>query len=834
VAVAARLPLPHPAAPAAATTATTFPLPAGTIPTLEHPVTGIWDPPPRGASPPEQHFSFAEQGETVRVRNALGVPDGDYPVLFNGRTSIQVELKQTVVPAGGAIVTAGGTEYVVTQGNPGMPGGIGLNERTEFDTTITTALRGKTSGELVTILGRRYLVHDATGLAPDHVRLMAETAVAPRTLEGTHVRLTDGANITALKVENGAFVKSVPQEIPAERVQRLSARPISQAELDAKLYPKGKGSGKGDLKTWVSLPSDTVRFGWKGDVIEVPTSDLRPGVIWTEKAGVSWEIVGVDHEGGTYTRRRAGVPGSPVETQKLYNEAWEVVGYDAAQGQVRLQRTELRVLDTQQVERAITGFPALAAPDAVAGKTVTDNTGTAWTVVAVNDGAHTIELRDAGGAMQTVGFTDTLRNQLNIQAEFGRPIDVSTLTQGGRVVDLVGRSWEVFEVDRGKQPMLTLRRVEHRTEPVENVLRFNRSGARSRVDLEPKTSVMISGNLVTRTFVYLSRSFKGETTGVRIVGVDAVKELPQGRRENRRLKQSHDPAGVPDEKGCKGNLEVMTREYRLEVPDPDKTPRIIKVIVPDAGVTVPAHGADPAVTLTPEQILVRAKEMVANMPLAMVGKVEELIFNPVENAEDNYWRMKNASFSGAAMTAGLNNIDIYPGGLRGLNPGQVNLTLLQLTWHEMGHVWSKRVLAHVDADHVWQDAMKRDGPQNLPSQYAGNAVGEDFAEGVRVFVASNGGRDPIWDIYQGKYVDGSTLRARYGNRFRVLESYFNEYPGEMQALQKEFSEKGAAVLYAFGGAGAGALLAGGGALVSKLLDDKKDKATPAATPALTR
>jgi hypothetical protein len=142
----------------------------------------------------------------------------------------------------------------------------------------------------------------------------------------------------------------------------------------------------------------------------------------------------------------------------------------------------------------------------------------------------------------------------------------------------------------------------------------------------------------------------------------------------------------------------------------------------------------------------------------------------------------------------------------------------------MGHNWAEKALGSLDGDGAWRRAVEADGPQNLPSRYAGNNLGEDLAESVRLFVCSNGGRDKVYDVMSGQEISGATLRQRYGNRFRVLEAHFDRHPSEMMALKKEFWGTFARVVAVAGGAGVGAVVVNE---LRKLLDEEeKDHASP--------
>ncbi len=793
-------------------------LPIGVRTTTQHPVLGSAPVVTAGPSPVE-HFSYAAVGERVRV-SAPNVPTGDYVVVATDQHVLTIEVGRPVNLSGGTIVEAGGVQYMVTRGNAGMPNGVGLNEMAIVDVASVPELRGKKNGEVVTIGSRKWRLRFTEGLPAGKGRIVAEAAVDPVTVgnrlpPGGTMNRRIGAITSPLRVEGGRLVEPETRSVRAQDVQRTSSQqPLSQAAFDAMLHPAGAPRGSG--QTWVSVEDPKIRLeAFDGNVVEVETKEVYVGNTIHDANGTRWDVTAVDLGQGTYTIQEHGNPGN-VTTKRLFKGAWEVAGYDPASGQVSLRRTDVRVEGTHYVDRVVTGFPTAPGQGVSAGRMISDTAGKMWTITAVDEAAHTVQLTD-GTTTQTAPFADTARQQLRL-AEFGAPIEVSSLAPGQVITDLAGRPWEVFEVNRGSQPRVSLRRTETRVEPVENIRRSNPRGARARVDLEPKTQAMLTGNRINRGLSFLSRWFS-EGTGVPKVGAGKVTDAGTGPTQTRALPMSYNPAAVPDALGAQGNLPVTTREYFFQVQGPDGATQRVRVLVPDAGVTLASSGGSPGQTLTADQVLTRAKSMLADMPTAMVGKVQEIRFNPADNAQDIYWRRGNPQFTASAMTAGHGTIDVYPEGLRPTGGKQANAVYMQITWHEMGHLWADKVLGTTEGDHLWRAAMEADGPQNLPSQYAGNNRSEDLAEAVRLFVASNGGRDRVFDVGMQQWIEGATLAQRYRNRFRTLEAYFDQRPSEMQALRKELRTT-LTPLLAVAAAGIGKV---GYDFLKEWMDEDKDK-----------
>ena len=298
------------------------------------------------------------------------------------------------------------------------------------------------------------------------------------------------------------------------------------------------------------------------------------------------------------------------------------------------------------------------------------------------------------------------------------------------------------------------------------------------MDLEPKTKALLVGDRLTRAVTYLSRLF--QKSAIPHLGADKVTGLPQGLL-CRVTFHSLDPAAIPNA-GREGESLSHDPGALLSPPGHDGP---VRVLIPDTNVSIPARRGRPAEQVTPAQMLERAKQLLAETPMPMLGSVKEIRFNPTDNAQDIVWQQGNPNFTESAMTGAMPPSTSIPRGcVRARRRARIPCFFKSpgTRWDTTGPRRRSATLRE------WHLAKSGRGgrTQNLPSQYAGNNLGEDLAETVRLFICSNEGRDAAYDIGSGREISGSLLRRRYGNRFRALEAHFDTHPSEMLALKMEF------------------------------------------------
>ena len=101
------------------------------------------------------------------------------------------------------------------------------------------------------------------------------------------------------------------------------------------------------------------------------------------------------------------------------------------------------------------------------------------------------------------------------------------------------------------------------------------------------------------------------------------------------------------------------------------------------------------------------------------------------------------------------------------------LTKLQeVSWHEYGHFLAKRVYGSTNLDYAYSQAAKADG--TIVSDYGATEIAEDFAEAMRVYFVTDGGRT------------SPKLRDRLHNRFKIIDKIVKANPDAIEAFMSEF------------------------------------------------
>jgi hypothetical protein len=165
---------------------------------------------------------------------------------------------------------------------------------------------------------------------------------------------------------------------------------------------------------------------------------------------------------------------------------------------------------------------------------------------------------------------------------------------------------------------------------------------------------------------------------------------------------------------------------------------------------------------------VNASIALADLPQVIAKDVSVIRFNPTE---DGVVIVKGDTNNALARAAN-GQIDIFPNGLNkqtakimGTN---VDTMYQQRIWHEMGHNYATENVKNIDANGRFAEAVKLDGAGNVPSPYGGTNLAEDFAKTLRLYVASNGGKDGLYDMMYGRSVAAGELRERFPNRTVVM------------------------------------------------------------------
>lgn len=176
--------------------------------------------------------------------------------------------------------------------------------------------------------------------------------------------------------------------------------------------------------------------------------------------------------------------------------------------------------------------------------------------------------------------------------------------------------------------------------------------------------------------------------------------------------------------------------------------RWIKVIVPDSDKVPPGK-----VVPKPYEIA----QSLATLPDAQLDTIKQVEISPNQNPEDAYWAKEyhKPGFTSAA-TGGNGGVTYYPSSSWDQRGTDAVMN------HEGGHTWAGELWKDPAKKKEWQKAMDKDG--RSVSSYADNAIGEDFAESVKMYNVSKNSPCEVF---------ASTL---YPNRYAALDKLTQKKP----------------------------------------------------------
>ncbi|MEZ0371615.1 MAG: hypothetical protein ACAI44_21165 [Candidatus Sericytochromatia bacterium] len=369
-----------------------------------------------------------------------------------------------------------------------------------------------------------------------------------------------------------------------------------------------------------------------------------------------------------------------------------------------------------------------------------------------------------------------------------RPYGMDELKPGTLVPGADGHDYQVYETLRGGARTVSFRRSEELLVPLDALKRANPTGPRiidySAGRLDPPRGIL------GKVSLYLAKATSGYTIP-RISAAAVGKPFPH----------PDIPAGsMTDFPYSKQKVKASTFCVGV-TPKGSDLPHFVDVVIPDAGMDLPAGRH-----LSPDELKAYALDLLAELPSQGIDALTTLRFNP-------------AGMDNANMCAdGSKTMDVFPRGMDQLKmQGKGSAWLRKLTDdyflqtgdHEMGHLLAKKYMGDFAGDPAYRQAIDRDGPQNVPSPYGGTANEEDLAESLRQYLRSQGGTTAYFDKrgappdWKPGFLDGAEVRKRMPNRFAYWDAFFQVKPGVSLQQRALLIERGIKLLALLGGFGAG-------------------------------
>ncbi len=195
----------------------------------------------------------------------------------------------------------------------------------------------------------------------------------------------------------------------------------------------------------------------------------------------------------------------------------------------------------------------------------------------------------------------------------------------------------------------------------------------------------------------------------------------------------------------------MAHHYKLTFSHRNRRQNFILII--------PAMSQD----ITDLKTLLQLKLALDEMPASALRKIDYLVANPASSRIEKAYIQQTKYLPATPDSAHLNvcatvrqdsfresHMDIYPSGLK--------LPLSQLLFvlrHELGHILALKRYRKLTPSRRWLQAIKND--KTAVSHYGLNSAAEDFAEAVRVYLATEGG------------LKAPEKRRKFAHRFAILD-----------------------------------------------------------------
>jgi hypothetical protein len=191
--------------------------------------------------------------------------------------------------------------------------------------------------------------------------------------------------------------------------------------------------------------------------------------------------------------------------------------------------------------------------------------------------------------------------------------------------------------------------------------------------------------------------------------------------------------------------------YHVTIFDPEKqTPHKITVIIPHF--SHPASGAyDEAYT---NQVRNQVFQLMSMLPKRHIDAVKRVKVHLSPSSDDEFWRQTYKIDGTTAASAWVGDINLFPTHFKELSPKTREGEFL----HEFGHLVAQKFWKTSNPPQSYINAAERD--RYTVSEYGNKHWQEDFAEAVRVYLQTDGGKaDPI-------------ARQRFSHRFAYIDEIF--------------------------------------------------------------
>ena len=218
-----------------------------------------------------------------------------------------------------------------------------------------------------------------------------------------------------------------------------------------------------------------------------------------------------------------------------------------------------------------------------------------------------------------------------------------------------------------------------------------------------------------------------------------------------------------------------------EFPDTMADKNVIKVLAHHFELEYQANGKSKSLTLIlpathdgqiNSELLNKIKKIIPMLPADILSDLPKIRINPHPEPNPNSFLFGELGTS--RQEYGSLVVDLYREGYHHKLP----VKILETIHHELGHILAYRKYKNTRPDVDWEQAIAAD--DRSISLYGDSSISEDFAEAVRIYLASNGG------------VNNPKLLQQYAARFKILDEIMQldviareEVVRELQAKMRE-------------------------------------------------